>query len=411
MGSSSGSAIVAAKPPGRIRMSSTRLLVCSTLLAACLLAMNPGPAGAIPAFARRYKVSCQLCHNPIPKLTDFGSQFAANGYRFAAKEEPQDSIATGDELLTLLKEVPLAIRLDMYAQLYADGNAALDFQTPTGLLLSGGAVTKRLTTSTRSWWSGGYRRVEDAFIHVNDIAGAPVDLMAGQSRCPTHCSSANCGSVRGLRRVSHPAGSGADQPDVRARAHGDGSSGFTITGQVVNGNGVEPAQPNRHFDVDASKNVFGHITRDIVSALRLGAFGYYGRSHGNDLTNETQMLGVDGTLSFGLVEINGQYVYRRDDQPTYTAGEPEVTMNGGFGEVIVRPAGSRFFGYGLYNLVSADQPLIDVGEGGPPNASRYETVAGGVGYLASRNVKLNTEIQYDLEQETSRLTLGLVLAY
>jgi hypothetical protein len=188
-------------------------------------------------------------------------------------------------------------------------------------------------------------------------------------------------------------------------------AGFTLTGEVVNGNGVEPAQPNRHFDVDASKNVFGHITRDIVSALRLGVFGYYGRSHGNDLTNETQMFGVDGTLTFGLVEINGQYIYRRDDQPTYTAGEPEVTMNGGFGEVIVRPAGSRFFGYGLYNLVSADQPLIDVGEGGPPNASRYETVAGGVGYLASRNVKLNTEIQYDLEQETSRLTFGLVLAY
>ena len=378
--------------------------------------MQPEPAGAIPAFARRYKVSCQLCHNPIPKLTDFGLQFAANGYRFAAKEEPQDSIATGDELLTLLKEVPLAIRLDMYAQLYADGNAAVDFQTPYGLkLLSGGAVTKKISYYFYTFLveRGDIGGVEDAFIHVNDIAGAPVDFMAGQFQVSDPLFKRELRlefedyAVYRTRLGLVPANLTYER-GLMATAD---LAGFTLTGQVLNGNGVEPAQPNRHFDVDASKNVFGHITRDIVSALRLGVFGYYGRSHGNDLTNETRMFGIDGTLSFGLVEINGQYIQRRDDQPTYTAGEPEVTMNGGFGEVIVRPAGSRVFGYGLYNLVSADQPLIDVGEGGPPNASRYETVAGGVGYLASRNVKVNTEVQYDLEQESTRFTLGLVLAY
>ncbi|MDH4131547.1 MAG: hypothetical protein OEV95_07045 [Gemmatimonadota bacterium] len=395
-------------------MLPTRALALAMVLG--LSGSSATPAGAIPAFARRYKVSCQLCHNPIPKLTDFGYQFAANGYRMAAAEEPHDSIATGDELLTLLKEVPLAIRLDMYAQLYADGNAAVDFQTPYGLkLLSGGPVTKKISYYFYTFLveRGDIGGVEDAFIHVNDIAGAPVDLMAGQFQVSDPLFK------RELRlefedyavyraRVGLVPANLTYERGIMATAD---LAGFTLTGQVLNGNGVEPAQPNRHFDVDASKNVFGHITRDIVSALRLGVFGYYGRSHGNDLTDETRMVGVDGTLSLGIVEVNGQYIHRRDDQPTYTPGEPEVTLNGGFGEVIVRPAGSRFFGYGLYNLVSADQPLVDVGEGGPPNVSRYETVAGGVGYLASRNVKLNTEVQYDLEQESARFTLGLVLAY
>ncbi|MDH4349050.1 MAG: hypothetical protein OEW17_09600, partial [Gemmatimonadota bacterium] len=275
-------------------MLPTRALALAMVLG--LSGSSATPAGAIPAFARRYKVSCQLCHNPIPKLTDFGYQFAANGYRMAAAEEPHDSIATGDELLTLLKEVPLAIRLDMYAQLYADGNAAVDFQTPYGLkLLSGGPVTKKISYYFYTFLveRGDIGGVEDAFIHVNDIAGAPVDLMAGQFQVSDPLFK------RELRlefedyavyraRVGLVPANLTYERGIMATAD---LAGFTLTGQVLNGNGVEPAQPNRHFDVDASKNVFGHITRDIVSALRLGVFGYYGRSHGNDLTDETRMVG------------------------------------------------------------------------------------------------------------------------
>jgi hypothetical protein len=43
----------------------------------------PPPTQTIPAFARRYKVRCRLCHDPVPKLTPFGEQFAANGFRSA----------------------------------------------------------------------------------------------------------------------------------------------------------------------------------------------------------------------------------------------------------------------------------------------------------------------------------------
>ena len=37
----------------------------------------------MPAFARRYHVSCSLCHDPIPLLTRFGETFAANGFELA----------------------------------------------------------------------------------------------------------------------------------------------------------------------------------------------------------------------------------------------------------------------------------------------------------------------------------------
>ena len=53
--------------------------------AALALALTASPALAtknlIPAFARKYGVSCQLCHAPVPKLTPAGEKFAANGLR------------------------------------------------------------------------------------------------------------------------------------------------------------------------------------------------------------------------------------------------------------------------------------------------------------------------------------------
>src|SRR5512134_865197 len=94
------------------------------LVVSTFLVTLPTDAAAIPAFARKYRVSCNLCHNPFPALTAFGEQFAGNGFRMAIDEEPKDTIATGDDLLTLPAGVPLALRLDAYAQLYADGKAA-----------------------------------------------------------------------------------------------------------------------------------------------------------------------------------------------------------------------------------------------------------------------------------------------
>lgn len=39
------------------------------------------PAAAIPVFAHRYGLSCQACHTVVPRLTDFGERFEANGFR------------------------------------------------------------------------------------------------------------------------------------------------------------------------------------------------------------------------------------------------------------------------------------------------------------------------------------------
>ncbi len=47
-----------------------------------LLVLLPAQVFAIPAFARKYKTSCQTCHVAFPQLTPFGEAFRLNGYRF-----------------------------------------------------------------------------------------------------------------------------------------------------------------------------------------------------------------------------------------------------------------------------------------------------------------------------------------
>ncbi len=386
------------------------------LLGLVLASLLPSDASAIPAFARRYKLSCQVCHDPFPKLTAFGEQFAGNGFRMASGEEPRDTIATGDEMLALVKDLPLALRLDLYAQGYANGKAAGDFQGPYGLkVLSGGPISKSISYYFYTFLleRGEVGGVEDALVMFNDIGKAPVDLIVGQFQVSDPLFKRELRlefedyAVYRARLGDVPVDLTYDR-GIMAMAD---VAGFTLTGQVLNGNGIGAAQPDRRFDVDASKNVFLHLTRDLVPQLRLGTFGYYGRSHGNGTTNKTRMLAVDGTISLGPVEVNGQYIHRRDDEPTYTLGEPEARLNGGFGEVILRPASSRFYGFALYNLVTANRPVLDVRLGGPAGIRRYESISGGIGHLVQRNFKVSGEVTYDVGQELTRVTLGIVTAF
>src|SRR5918993_172949 len=57
-----------------------------------------------------------------------------------------DTVGTNDPLLSLPDKFPIGARLEFYAQAYANGKAATDFQSPYGLkLMSGGAISKKLS--------------------------------------------------------------------------------------------------------------------------------------------------------------------------------------------------------------------------------------------------------------------------
>lgn len=395
-----------------------RALILRVLGLSLLLPIAPvTEAAAIPVFARRYRVSCQLCHNPVPALTAFGETFAGNGFRMSADEPARDTVNTGDPLLWLPKDLPLAFRLDTYAQLYAGGRAATDFQGPYTLkVLGSGSINQKL-----SWYvyallleRGEYGGVEDAYVQVNDIGGKELDLMVGQFQLSDPLFK------RELRLMyedyaMYRARIG-DEPltltyDRGAMAIAD-VAGFGVTGLVVNGNGIGPAEANRRFDGSPGKAGLFRVTRDLVEGVRLGGFGLLGHNSSEGNRNRTTMVGGDATLSRGPLELNAQFIHREDDDPIFAGQGPTlVKTDGGFAELLVRPAGSRWYGFGLYNLIVADRPYLDVRLGGPAGLRRYETATAGVGYVMMRNFRLSAEGTWDLEQQRTRWSFGVVTAF
>ena len=390
-------------------MRTVTLLLALTMLA-------PASADAIPAFARRYKVSCMLCHNPVPVLNAFGDGFAANGFRLAPGEVPADTLSTGDPLLTLVTDLGIAFRLDAYVREYTNGNAVTDFETPYTLkILSSAPLSKTISYYFYAFLfeRGEVGGVEDAFITFNDIGGEPADLSVGQFQVSDPLFK------RELRLeyedyVVYRVRMGDSPVDLtydRGLLAAVDVLGFGVTGQALNGNGRGAAQENRRFDNDFVKNFALHVTRDLASGVRVGGFGYFGRTTSEAVRNETTMLGVDATLARGPLELNLQYLHRNDDRPTFETARRRTDVDGGFAELLLRPQGSRWHGFALYNLVTATDPLLSLRLGEAAPLDRYESLTGGAGYLLRRNFRITGEATYDIEQGGTRWGLGFVSAF
>ncbi len=320
-------------------MTVRRSCILTSLLS--LVAAGPLSArneGRIPAFARAYGVSCNLCHLPFPRLTAFGETFAGNGFRMAPTEPPRDTVATGDPLLTLMRDLPLAFRLDAYVSAFNNGNVVTDFKTPYNLkVLSGGPTSDKISYYFYFFLfeRGDVGGIEDAFVYFNDVAGSPVDVAVGQFQISDPMFKRELRlefedyAVYRARIGDQPADLTYDRGVMAVGEFG----GFTITGEAVNGNGRGPAEPDRRLDNDAIKSVFGHVSRDVTQHLRLSAMAYYGKQEGSQengptVENTVWMVGGDLTLSYGPFELNGQYIRRDDDRATFMPdGPPTATSS------------------------------------------------------------------------------------
>jgi hypothetical protein len=407
------------------------------LLAAALLA-PVGDAAAIPAFARKYRVSCNLCHAPVPRLTPFGEQFAGNGFEFAVGEPPRDTIATGDPLLRLQRELPLAVRIDSYLQGLSKrlrGESSTDQQTPWVVkLLSGGQIADRISYYTYFLLSerGEVAGLEDAYIQFTDVANSGVSVIAGQFQVSDPLFK------RELRLEYE------DYQPYRVRV-GDTRADLTydrglmalwspregtdLALMAVNGRGLGAAGSARQYDGDGFKNVGARLSQDVGPA-RVGAFGYYGEERASGTTSRIRVLGPDATLPVGTVgEVNLQLLRRWDDDPFLGACTPATPCAGGLtapvgttvdaamAELVLWPGGQqgRWFAAGLFNWIEADRQVVSLRLGEQdedvPFLRRYRTTSVGVHYLLRRNARLTGEAMWDVDRERARVVGGIMVAF
>src|SRR5688572_30989346 len=163
-----------------------RSLLLAFAGAALAVSIVATPGWAIPAFARKYRVSCMQCHSPVPRLNAFGEAFAANGFEFAVGEPPRDTVGTSDALLRLQNDIPLAIRFDSYVRAQnkpTGGQNSIDLQAPWVIkLLSGGQIADKVSYYMYFLLAerGEIGGLEDAYVQFTDVAETGVSLIVGQ---------------------------------------------------------------------------------------------------------------------------------------------------------------------------------------------------------------------------------------
>lgn len=368
-----------------------------------LLALISSFSFAIPAFARKYGFSCEVCHAPIPHLKDFGEEFMANGYQIPDKEPTRAYRDTGDPILLLQREPPLAIRFDGYLSYEPNSDITSDIKSPYVMkILSGGNISTSISYYTYFLLTEeGKVGLEDAYLSFNNIFKLPISVVFGQYRVsdpikPSELrmtfedykiykfrvgeSSANLSYDRGLMATLST------------------KIGTEVVLQVLNGNGIDTPEI---FDSDRYKNFAWRVVQNF-ERFRIGLTGYLGKEEKKGEINNLSYIGPDLRIKASKVETLIQFLQRWDTNPFFEKRGKKLRSEAWLAEIIFSPYGEngRLFFVFLYNRLRSQFSQID-----------YHKATFNVSYLIRRNLKWMNEASFDLDKDKHRFSTGFVVAF
>ncbi len=392
------------------------------LTALILFSFGTQLSRAIPAFARKYRISCKTCHAPsVPKLKDYGNDYAGDGFKLQDYESPGYFVDAGDEKLSLIRNFPLAVRMDGYITCNFSGNGRHDLSAPYLLkLLSGGELSDHLAYYFYFYMDeqGEIAGVEDAYLMYDNFLNSPLDIYLGQFQVSDPLFKRE---LRLSLEDYHVYTSRIGLSDINMK-YDKGimltcgfDTGTDLIVEVVNGNGLSEADPWNLFDKDKYKNFLGRVSQDLGSILRLGVVGYFGKEKitnniGNSLINQVAFYGPDATVTVSnLFEFNVQYLARQDDQvltnPETAEIQEDINTKCTLAELIFTPKGddSDWYAMGLLNWIDSDY-----------RPAGYRSATLHAGYLPRRNVRLSAEYSYVFSEQVDdfgKFSLGFTSAF
>ena len=398
---------------------STPLIFLFSLLLGLQWLLLPDESAAIPAFARRYNLSCSTCHAPMPKLKPYGADFAADGFIIPENEKERDHVTAGDELLWLNKTFPVGVRFDAYAVHNSKDDVKSDLQSPWGLkLMSGGNLAKNIGYYFYFYMSerGEVAGIEDSYIHFNDVFGIPLDIMVGQFQTSDPLMKRELRltyedyMIYKVKAGNSHANLAYDRGVMFA--YGIEKTGTDLVLSFTNGNGKNAAdEESGAFDIDSGKNIGLRISQGLTEMFSIGGYYYFGEetwSH-NQAKNKVSYYGPDFKVIAGPVELTAQYLVRKDSNPWFAESAVESETTGMVVEAVISPQldRSRYYFTLLYNNIDQKQSIGALTE----KSGLYETATLSATYLLTRNLRLMAEYTRDLEMEANRMLVGLVSGF
>ena len=286
--------------------AATRFTTFASLLIAGFFTLCE-TADAMPAFAREYGVSCNVCHAAYPRLNDFGERFAGD-MNFRMANWRDNTVQTGDETLALAKALPLAARMQGFVQARDSesvdpvsgevvADSSLDFQAPYLIkLLSSAPLTDNISYYFYMIFAekGANTEVivEDAWFSYDDLFGSGVGLQLGQFQLSDLMFPREVRLTFQDFMAYRFAGITYDRGVLFGRGFGP----VDVSLGLVNGNGITQnynvtspgyRRPDHLFDNDTGKSVFGRVGTTLGPAS-VGLFGLAGEQR-----NATGPAGLD----------------------------------------------------------------------------------------------------------------------
>ncbi|PIR00434.1 MAG: hypothetical protein COV66_06820 [Nitrospinae bacterium CG11_big_fil_rev_8_21_14_0_20_45_15] len=387
------------------------------LLLLCIFSEN---VLAIPLFARKYKVSCVMCHTGFPQLNSFGNAFASNGYQMPDEDTKDFVDEIEDGKLFLHEHFPFAIRVDSFYRARKDTDINLDIESPFSVkILTNGILAKDISYYFYFFFNerGGVTGIEDAFIYFNNAFKIDnFDVRMGQyqisdSIFPREQRLTFQDYTYYTVPVSNSGFNLVYDRGVEASYSIEATEDFGIglLGGIANGNGINNSNAARNFDSDPYKNFYGRISFSYGNQ-GIGIYAYTGKEENTSkAVNEFYRIGPDFNFTvFGDWNIWGSYLYGEDENAIFAAnGVGDINSWGGFTGVTHYLTDQWLLSL-LHNVVEVDRkPQLDV---------NVFTV--NFSYYLMRNLKFMFEGTADLKgkgpshpQKTHTGEFGIVFAY
>lgn len=391
-------------------------LMIAVILVTCFLAET---VSAIPLFARKYKLSCTMCHTGFPLLNSFGQNFAGNGYQMP-EEDPKDHVEEIEKDKLLLHDsFPFAIRVDSFYRLRNDGQVTFDQEAPfSAKILTSGILRKDISYYFYFFFDerGGVTGIEDAFMVFNNIyKDNNIDIRLGQfqitdSIFPREQRLTFQDFSYYTTKVSD---SGFDlvydrASEISYSVNITDDFGVGILTGIANGNGITTANNDRNFDSDDFKNFYGRLNFSYGNQ-GIGVYGYLGKEvNSSNIENKFFRIGPDFNFTlFDDWNLWGSYLYGEDDNATFQSGKNTINSWGGFTGVTHKLNDDWILSL-LHNYVNVDRkPSLNV---------NVATV--NLSYYLMRNLKFVFEITGDIQtvslnhtEKTHTGEFGFVFAY
>ncbi len=404
------------------------------------------PAEAIPAFARKYKLTCNTCHTVFPQLNRFGRDFRDNGFRApdevqsllrskpapgakppkadasllsshgAAAVDSQDAAGSSEDFWSFIPdEIPFSIQAKLHDALDPKGDVKSDFQIEELQLQTGGTFTPRISYYLHHHLVEGGEpgTLYAGWIRFNNLARSNwLNVTVGQFELPLSFSP-EIERLSSFEYLAFGRQLGANTfdlatPQLGVQVFGQSAGGTKLWAGAANGFGLAVNETTETFDNNSFKDVYARIGQELGEHF-LGGYVYYGRARGvaesiGQFADSFVRTGGDAFFNLDKVILYGSALYARDANPLGTGQRR-----------------SFYGGFVQSDLYLSDRAVVLVRFDGVHQrqaavlapAFRVNTLAftPGLLYLVRPNVKLGFEYQVRQARREDRAIAQLHLSF